>query len=149
VGIVVLPEQRISVIVFTNLDNRFGTDAVGLALGITGIYVPEVSLVAMPPKADPDPGRAKRVQDALVRLTRGEPDYDQYARSLFPGIQEGVIDFATRAPHLGTLQSFSFLEQRDDEKLVYYRADFANARLFVRVGFDSEGKIVCFQVIHV
>jgi D-alanyl-D-alanine carboxypeptidase len=149
VGIVVLPEQRISVIVFTNLDNRFGTDAMGLALGITGIYVPEVSLVAMPSKADPDPSRAKRVQEALVRLIRGEPDYDQYARSLLPGIQEGVVDFATRAPQLGTLQSFSFLEQRDDEKLVYYRADFANARLFVRVGFDSEGKMACFQVIHV
>lgn len=40
-------------------------------------------------------------------------------------------------------------EERDDEKLVYYRADFANARLFLRVDFDSTGKISCFQVIHV
>jgi len=149
VGIVVLPEQRISVIVFTNLDNRFGSDAMGLALGITGIYVPEVSLLALPPKADPDPGRTKRVQDEFVRLVRGEPDYSQYAHSLFHGIQEGVVDLATRTAHLGTLQSFSFLEERDDEKLVYYRADFAKARLFLRVGFDSEGKIVCFQLIHV
>jgi CubicO group peptidase (beta-lactamase class C family) len=149
VGILVLPEQRISVIVFTNLDNRFGTDAVGLALGITGIYVPEVSLLAMPSRTDPDAGRTKRVQDEFVRLVKGEPDYGQYARSLFPGIQEGVVSFATRTPHLGALQSFSFLEERDDEKLVYYRADFAKARLFLRVGFDSDGKIVCFQMIHV
>jgi D-alanyl-D-alanine carboxypeptidase len=149
VGIVMLPEQRISVIVFTNLDNRFGTDAAGLALGITGIYAPEVSLLAMPPKADTDPGRTKRVQDEFVRLVKGEPDYSQYARSLLPAIQEGVVNFATRAPHLGAFQSFSFLEERDDEKLVYYRADFEKARLFVRVSFDSEGKINCFQVIHV
>jgi CubicO group peptidase (beta-lactamase class C family) len=149
VGIVVLPERRISVIVFTNLDNRFGTDAVGLALGVAGIYVPELSLLAMPLKSDPDPARAKRVQQEFVRLVKGEPEYGQYARSLFPGIQEGAVDFATRAPHLGALQSFSFLEERDDEKLVYYRADFAKARLFVRVGFDSEGKISCFQVMHI
>ena len=74
--------------------------------------------------------------------------HSQYARSLFSGIQEGVIDFATRSPHLGALQSFSF-EERDDDKLVYYRADFAKARLFLRVGFDSQGKIDCFQVIHI
>jgi CubicO group peptidase (beta-lactamase class C family) len=148
-AIVVLPKQRISVIVFTSLDNRFGTDAHGLALGITGIYVPEISLLAMSPKTDPDPGRTKRVQQEFVRVVKGEPDYGQYAPSLFAGIQEGVVDFATRAPHLGALQSFSFLEERDDEKLAYYRADFANGRLFVRVGFDSEGKINCFQVIHV
>ena len=148
-GIVVLPEQRISIIVFTNLDNRFGTDAQGLALGIAGIYEPKISLLTMPHKSDPDPSRMKRIQDELVRLVRGEPDYGQYARALFPGIQEGVIAFATRAPHLGALQSFSFLEERDDEKLIYYRADFANGRLFLRVGFDSAGKIDCFQLIHV
>ncbi len=148
-AIVVLPEQRISVIVFTNLDNRFGTDAHGLALGVAGMYVPEVSLLGMPRKTDPDTGRTKRVEDELARLMKGEPDYSQYARSLFHGIQEGTIDFATRAPHLGALQSFSFLEERADEKLVYYRADFAKARLFLRVGFDEEGKIVCFQVTHV
>jgi len=149
VGIVILPEQRTSVIVFTNLDNRFGTDAVGLALGISGIYVPEVSLLKLPAKTDPNPSRMKRIQDEFVRLINGEPDYGQYARSLFPGIQEGVIDFATRSPHLGALQSFSFLEERDDDKLVYYRADFAKARLFLRVGFDSQGKIDCFQVTHI
>ncbi|MGB9072887.1 MAG: serine hydrolase domain-containing protein [Terriglobales bacterium] len=148
-GILVLPEQRISVIVFTNLDNRFGTDAQGLALGIAGIYVPEISLLAMQPKTDPDPSRKERVQEEFVQLVKGGPNYGQYSNTLFPGIQEGVIDFATRTPHFGALQSFSFLEERDDEKLVYYRADFANARLFLRVGFDSAGKINCFQVIHV
>ena len=149
VGIVVLPKQRISVIVFTNLDNRFGTDAHGLALGIAGIYAPEISLLGMLPETDPDANRAKRVQEQMAQLVKGAPNYDEYSSALFPGIQDGVIAFATRAPQLGALQSFSFLEERDDEKLVYYRADFANARLFLRVGFDGAGKINCFQVIHV
>jgi len=148
-GIVVLPEQRISVIVFTNLDNRFGTDAHGLALGIAGMYVPEISLLALQPKADPDAARAKRVQEEFARLARGEPDYSQYSSTIVHAIQKGLSDFATRTPHLGVLQSFYFLEERADEKLVYYRVDFANARLFLRVGFDSAGKINCFQVIHV
>jgi CubicO group peptidase (beta-lactamase class C family) len=148
-GIVVLPEQRISVIVFTNLDNRFGTDAHGLALGIAGMYVPEISLLAMQPKTDPDPDRTKRVQEEFVRLAKGEPNYGQYSATMLRGIQEAVEDFATRTPHLGAFQSLSFLEERDDEKLVYYRADFSNARLFVRVGFDGAGKINCFQMIHI
>jgi CubicO group peptidase (beta-lactamase class C family) len=45
-GIVVLPKQRISVIVFTNLDNRFGTDAHGLTLGIAGIYAVLIFFIA-------------------------------------------------------------------------------------------------------
>ncbi len=148
-AIVILPQQQTSVIVFTNLDNRFGTDAQGLALGIAGMYVPEVSLLAMPPRTDPDAGRAKLVQEQLLRLIKGEPDYDRYSSTLFPGVQGGVSAFASRAPHLGAFRSLSFLEQRDDEKLAYYRADFANARLFLRVGFDSAGKINCFQLTHI
>jgi D-alanyl-D-alanine carboxypeptidase len=148
-GIVMLPKQRTAVIVFTNLDSRFGTDAHGLALGIAGMYVPEISLLAMQPKTDPDPARAKRVQLEFTRLAKGEPDYSQYSTTMLHGIQEAVEGFATRTPHLGAFQSLSFLEERNDEKLVYYRADFVNARLFLRVGFDSTGKISCFQVIHV
>src|SRR5271169_1731868 len=148
-GIVILPEQRISVIVFTNLDNRFGTDAHGLALGIAGIYVPEISLLSMQPRTDPDPARTRRVQEEFVGLAKGEPNYGQYSTTMLHSIQEAVADFATRAPHLGAFQSLSFLEERNDDNLVYYRADFSNARLFLRVGFDSAGKINCFQVIHV
>jgi len=148
-GIVMLPEQRVSVIVFTNLDGRFGTDAHGLALGIAGMYVPEISLLAMQPKTDPDPARTKRVQEEFVGLAKGEPNYGQYSTTMLHSIQEAVADFATRAPHLGAFQSLSFLEERNDDNLVYYRADFSNARLFLRVGFDSAGKINCFQLIHV
>ena len=66
-----LPEQRTAVIVFTNLDSRFATDAHGLALGIAGMYVPEISLPAMKAKTDPDPARTKRVQEEFVRLAKG------------------------------------------------------------------------------
>lgn len=148
-GIVMLPEQRTAVIVFTNLDTAFGTDAHGLALGIAGIYVPEVSLLKIQPQTDPDAGRTGRVQQELLRLLNGEPDYSQYSSSMLRPIQESLDGFATRTPHLGAFHSLSFLEERSEDKLVYYRADFANARLFLRVGFDSAGKINCFQVMHV
>jgi len=148
-GIVILPEQRTAVIVFTNLDSRFGTDAHGLALGIAGMYVPEISLLRMQPQTDPDPRRTRRVQQEFLRLSNGEPDYGQYSSSMFRPIQQAVAGFATRTPHLGAFQSLSFLEERSDDKLVYYRADFANARLFLRVGFDRAGKINCLQVMHV
>ncbi len=151
VGIVILPEKHLSVVVFTNLDNRFGTDAQGLALGVAGVYVPEVSLLAMPVKTDPDPSRLERVRGALAQLVRGEPDYRQYVSALFPSVQGSVAGFSTRAPHIGDFQSLVFLgvEDQAGEKLLYYRADFSKGRLFVRVSFDSTGKISCFQMIHI
>ena len=151
VGIVILPEKHLSVVVFTNLDNRFGTDAQGLALGVVGTYVPEVSLLAMTTKTDPDPSRTERVRGALARLVRGEPDYSQYVRSIFPSVQGSVAAFSTRGPHIGEFQSLVFLgeEEQEGEKLLYYRADFSKGRLFVRVSFDSTGKISCFQMTHV
>jgi D-alanyl-D-alanine carboxypeptidase len=149
VGIVVLPEQRTSVVAFTNLDNGFGADAQGLALGIAGMYVPEVSLLAMPATTDPDPGLTERIRDEFARLVKGEPDYSRYTSSLLGSIQEGAVSFETRAPYLGRLESFTFLGIEEREKLIYYRASFAKGRLFVRVGLDGEGKIVCLQAIHV
>ena len=83
------------------------------------MYVPEISLLGLQPKADPDAARAKRVQEEFARLARGEPDYSQYSSTIVHAIQEGVSDFATRTPHLGVLKSFYFLEERADEKLVY------------------------------
>jgi hypothetical protein len=79
------PEQRTAVIVFTNLDSQFGTDAHGLALGIAGMYVPEISLLAMKAKTDPDPARTKRVQEEFVRLAKGEPNYGGYDAPRYPG----------------------------------------------------------------
>ena len=151
VGMVVLPEKRLSVVVFTNLDNRFGTDAQGLALGVAGAYAPEVSLLAMATMKDSDPNRTDRVRGTLERLIRGEPDYGQYERPLYPSVLGSVADFSTRAPHLGELRSVAFLGEyeQDGDTLLYYRADFSKGRLFLRVGFDSAGKISCFQMIHV
>jgi D-alanyl-D-alanine carboxypeptidase len=150
-GIVVLPEKRTAVVVFTNLDNRFGSDAQGLALGIAGMYVPEVSLLAMPTKADPDPARTARIHDQLARLLKGEPDPRQYAPSLLAAIQANLDTFATRAPHIGGFESLVFLdaEQRNGESLLYYRATFTRARLFLRVAFDADGKIACLQAVHI
>ena len=151
VAIVILPEKHISVVVFTNLDNRFGTDAQGLALGVAGFYVPEISLLDMSAKTDADPARTERVRSVLTRLLRGEPDYSQYSTSLLSSIQKGVIDISTRTPHIGGFTSLAFLgeEDQDGEKLLYYRADFSKGRLFVRVAFDDVGKITCFQMIHI
>jgi CubicO group peptidase (beta-lactamase class C family) len=150
VGIVVLPEQRTVVVIFTNLDNRFGTDAHGLALGVAGMYVPEVSLLAMPTKTDPDPGRTTRIRDEFARLVKGEPDPHLFTPLLLAALPSNLGDLATRAPHLGPFESLVFLdaEERNGERLLYYRATFAKARFFLRVAFDADGKIACLQAIH-
>jgi hypothetical protein len=75
---------------------------------------------------------------------KGE-NYGQYSTTMLRGIQEAVADFATRTPHLGAFQSLSFLEERNDDKLVYYRADFTSARLFLRVASTAQERSTAFK----
>jgi CubicO group peptidase (beta-lactamase class C family) len=150
VGIAAVPEYHVSVIVFTNLDNRFGNDTHNLALSVAGFYVPAISLLAMPAKTDPDPARTQRIRDALAQLIRGEPELTQYAPDLVPHVPAIVRGLASRTPYIGQLLALAYLndELEEGENWLYYRADFSNGRLFVRVCFDPLAKISDLQLVH-
>jgi CubicO group peptidase (beta-lactamase class C family) len=152
VGIAVLPDRSTAAVVFTNLDNRFGSDAHGLALGLVGAYEPAVSLVGMPTKPDSDAALTERCRTAFRRIVANDPDDGAYSPSLVASIREGARSFESRAPSLGALQSFTFLtdEPSDDGLVRYYEARFANGRLFVRIVMDAKRRtILSLQAIHV
>jgi CubicO group peptidase (beta-lactamase class C family) len=152
VGVAVLPDRNTAAVVFTNLDNRFGTDAHGLALGVVGAYERDISLAQIPTKADSDAALTGRCGAAFRTIVTSAPDYHAYAPSLATSIEEAARSFETREPSLGSLQSFTFVtdEESEDGLVRYYEARFANGRLVVRIVMDADRqRIVSLQAIHV
>ncbi len=152
VGVAVLPDRATAAVVFTNLDNRFGSDAHGLALALAGLYEPAISLSGLPARPDPDAALTERCRVAFGRLAATDPDYDAYAPALKASIREGARSFETRSPLLGALRSFTFLtdEPSEDGVVRYYDARFANGRFVVRIVMDAEHRTISsLQAIHV
>ena len=147
VAILKLPEHDTSVAVFTNLDHRFGSDPAGLALGVAGFYVPQVSLARLSPRTDPDPALTERLRAEFERFSRGVPDRASYLASEASAAWMGAQDLAARQQRLGRLESFELVDEgtEDGERVRYYRAGFARGRAFVRICLAVSGRISGLQ----
>jgi CubicO group peptidase (beta-lactamase class C family) len=147
VAILKLPDHGTSVVVFTNLDHRFGSDPAGLALGVAGVYVPQVSLSGLAARPDPEPALTERLRAEFERFSRGAPDRASYLASEAAAAWMGSQDLAARGHLLGRLDSFVLVEEgtEDGERVRYYRAGFAGGRMFVRVGLTASGLISGLQ----
>jgi len=71
VGFVMFPEDRISVVVFTNLRHGAGSDPVGLAYGIASKYLPDISLRARTATPDPDTALGSMLRSEYERMLEG------------------------------------------------------------------------------
>src|SRR5439155_17833184 len=63
-----LPEDRLTVIVLTNLELAAGGDALSIAKQIGALYIPDATWTAMKPRPDPDPALTQKLKEELVRL---------------------------------------------------------------------------------
>lgn len=143
VGFVKFPARGLAVVVFTNLANSAGSDAVGLALGVAGMLEGRVALRGMPTARAPDGELAARLRSDFESLAAGSPDLMRYARGIRSTVWRNSADFAGRISILGLLKSFEFLrEQRlDGERAIWFRATYASATYYVRFSVDSAGLI--------
>jgi CubicO group peptidase (beta-lactamase class C family) len=151
VGMVKLPEERLSVVVFTNLEHPAGSDPVGLAYGVVGLLRPDLALAALPAAKDPDPARGARLRADYERFAAGDPDLDHYApraRSLAWG---GAGGLAGRVARLGRLTGFAFLaEERTEGRVeLHYRADHERGRVFVSFLLDPDGRIATLRWLRI
>jgi CubicO group peptidase (beta-lactamase class C family) len=139
VGFVRFPARRLAVVVFTNLEHPAGSDPVGLALGVAGLLEPAL---ALPAPAPPPPATA-RLEAEYRRLLAGAPALDGYAPRLREVAWAGAGGLAGRAPRLGALERFEFLEARevDGEPSLLYRATHARGRILLRFSLDGSGAI--------
>jgi CubicO group peptidase (beta-lactamase class C family) len=145
VGFVRLPQRRLSVVVFTNLEHAAGSDPVGLAIGVAGLLRPEIDLAALPPLARPAPPDAElvaRLHAEYESFLTGRPDLESYAPALALPVWEGAPGLASRLPRLGALQGFELVRDSplDGERTLLFRARHANGTIYWRASLDDKGE---------
>ncbi len=147
VGMVKLPEERLSVVVFTNLEHPAGSDPVGLAYGVVGLLRPDLSLAALPPAADPDPARGAALRADYERFAAGDPDLDRYAPRARPLAWGGAGGLAGRMARIGKLTGFHFLREERTEGRVelHYRADHERGSVWISFLLDPDGRIATLR----
>jgi CubicO group peptidase (beta-lactamase class C family) len=143
-----MPEDRVTVIVLTNLDRPSGSNPHGLAQGVAGFYVPGVSWLAMQPANDPRPELAAKLRDELPRLQEGKSEETLYSPTFVKKSHRAFLASSrSEMRRLGAFRSLAFLreEAAPGGRLLYYRAEFERGRLFLRVLMDGAGKIADVQ----
>jgi D-alanyl-D-alanine carboxypeptidase len=143
-----MPGGRTTVIVLTNLDRPSGSNPHGLANGVAGFYVPGASWLAMQPKPDAAPEFTARLREELLRLQQGKSDASLYAPDFAAQFHKALThDMHADLKLLGDFKSLAYLdsEARDGGRLLYYRAEFARGRCFLRVLVDAAGRIAGMQ----
>jgi D-alanyl-D-alanine carboxypeptidase len=152
VGFAMFPEDRISVVVFTNLRHGAGSDPVGLAYGVAGHYLPEVSFRARPVIPDLDAALALTLRGEYERLLESAVGDRIWVPQLRTAAWEGAGDLAVRKKRFGSLLAFECLgrEERDQSRrLLWYRARHANGMIFLRFELDADSRITNLQWYHV
>lgn len=66
-----LPDDRLTVIVLTNLDGWTGTNADGIALTVAGHYIPDLLLSRLKEQPDPDPQMTQKMRNVLSDIESG------------------------------------------------------------------------------
>jgi CubicO group peptidase (beta-lactamase class C family) len=138
-----LPDDRLTVIVLTNLEATAGGDAPGIAQRIAALYAPEATWAAMKPKPDPDPPLTAKLKAELIRLAAGKPDLALYTADYGPAVQAAAAAQVPFYRSIGPLQRFDFLGERaaGKGKERFYRATYQRLTLHYRVVLDAEGRI--------
>jgi hypothetical protein len=146
-NLTILPAQKTSVIVLTNLEQAAGGDATGLAEEIYKLYHPELGWTAL--KAKPDPsGFAAKLKDEIVRLSEGKMDESLYSEAYGKLIKTILPQQKAGLPRFGALDSVDLLfEDKAGKELVSgYRLTFKEVTLYGSVRRNAAGKIEFFAI---
>ena len=143
-----LPDDGVSVVVLTNLTRDSGSNPQGLALGIAGYYVPEVSWLALKAVPDPTPGVTDELLAELRRLGDGRPASDRYTPEFRSLVEAQAPGFQAEARRLGTLESLTLLEASSEggTRLLLYRANYSRGRMFLRIRLTDRNLIDRIQI---
>jgi D-alanyl-D-alanine carboxypeptidase len=141
-----LPDDRVSVIVLTNLEQVSGSDPCGIARMVAAQYVLDIAIVRVPPTTDPDAARTNRLKAALDAFVQGKPDPADYTPAAFAVLAPMAKAQGPQIASLGPPTSFELIA---DDALVtpvlWYRATYRTATLQWRFVLDRAGKIASLQ----
>ena len=143
-----LPDDRVSIVVLTNLTRDSGSNPQGLALGIAGYYVPGVSWLALRLIPDPTPGLSDELMQELKLLSDGRPTLDRYTPTFRSLVEAQAVEFQAEVRRLGTLESLTLLQTNNEAgtRLLLYRGNYSTGHLFLRIRITDQNLIDRIQV---
>jgi CubicO group peptidase (beta-lactamase class C family) len=142
-GYLKYPDDKLTVIVLTNLEQLDGGDGIGLAKVVAQAYVEGLTYKEVAGKPDPDPELGKLLAGELAQLASGKltaerytPEYAKALEPILPAQKAGL------GP-LGSVERVEFLSEQQIGlmRFVVYRARFKLVAALVEIGLTPEGKI--------
>ena len=141
-----LPDDGVSVIVLTNLEQASGSDPCGLAQMVAAHYVPDIAIPDVPAIADPAPARAAKLRAVVDAFAQGKVSADDYTPAALKVIGDAVKVQSASFAKFGPIESFELIA--DDAlvaPVVWYRVRYASAVVQFRFVLDASGKIASLQ----
>jgi CubicO group peptidase (beta-lactamase class C family) len=143
------PDDRLAVIVLSNLEGAAGMDADAMALRIAGMFLPAVSWDAMRPAPDPEPAATQLFRQDLDAMISGKPDMSRFTKDAEPYARAAARSFsAAGGPRVFTNLKLAFLarEQQAARRVLYYLATSDAASMYLRVTIAADGRIARLQI---
>jgi CubicO group peptidase (beta-lactamase class C family) len=141
-----LPDDAVSVIVLTNLEQVAGSDPCGLARRIAAEYVPAIVIANAPPLSDPDPARTRRLRAALEAFARSAPAAADYTPAAFAILEPMSRQQGPALTALGPVTSFELIaDDESGERVVWFRARHGERAVHYRFSLDASGKITSLR----
>jgi len=146
-----LPDDRLTVIVLTNLDASVGTNAGGIALTVAGHYIPDLLLSRLKEQPDPDPQMAQKMRSVLSDIANEVKD----SPHMTPEFQEQRWGALNRR-YMKDVKSFTFVacddvqERRIERfavpvsRICYYKAVTPLETWYCWFYLTADGKVADF-----
>lgn len=135
-------DDDVTVIVLINLGDV--TFASTIARGIAKMYIPAISIKAMPAQIEPDAKRAEMFMSALRGRMENKLDANSLADNLIKSLStERAKTENGRIASFGAVKNLTFVgsESSGNSKIYRYRAETANHFFLWRFAVNAEGKI--------
>jgi CubicO group peptidase (beta-lactamase class C family) len=138
-----LPDDNLTVIVLTNLEQLSGGDATGIARAIAKVYVPELSWAGVKATAPTDPALAETMKSELKKILSGEITIDLYEPAFGKLMAAAIPGQKASLAALGEVQSVNYLtEFTFAGRSLSYEVVFKDLTLYGRVLLNRDNKII-------
>jgi len=142
-GYVKFPDDNVTVVVLTNLEQLAGGDGVGLAKVVAQAFVKGVAYAQMPGRADPDPRVGETLRGELARMAAGTMTDELYAPEFAKLIAPTLPSQKAGLAPLGPVRQVEYLAESKlgRGRSVMYRVRFDPVTLYAHLGLNADGKI--------
>jgi CubicO group peptidase (beta-lactamase class C family) len=137
-----LPDDSLTVLLFTNLHGGFNPD--NLARYIAALYVPQSFYSGMPVINDPSPSTTLLIKEQILKMSSGTFDSATFTRNCIEGLLPAISGYSKSIQNMGSLQSLEFINSEilDRKKTkLFYKANYTNGVLHYQITMNDARKI--------